>query len=194
MWQEPAFSWCLKTPFFCLWSMSVFPWLIHKGDIVLNKYTACGYFWICTFLTLLIINDSLGMPWDNLKTVHVVTKETLWQEYRIFFKKIYYYFYFGEPSFFVYWWRWICSPECHKWLLITRVHACAEEIIVFCCFPKNITLAFLRMDWHFSTCFRHSWSYLVINLEDVVMSISPSLCLSSFLIISSVWNKIWVIG
>lgn len=111
-----------------------------------------------------------------------------------FKKKIYYYFYFGEPSFFVYWWRWICSPECHKWLLITRVHACAEEIIVFCCFPKNITLAFLRMDWHFSTCFRHSWSCLVINLEDVVMSISPSLCLSSFLIISSVWNKIWVIG
>lgn len=28
------------------------------------------------------------MPWDNLKTVHAVTKETLWEEYRIFLKKI----------------------------------------------------------------------------------------------------------
>lgn len=168
--------------------MSVFPWLIHKGDIVLNKYTACGYFCICSFLTLLIINDSLGMPWDNLKSVHAVTNETLWQGYwkMLFF---YDYFYFGELSFLVHWRTWICSPECHKWLLITRVCACAKEIIMFCCFPKNITLAFFRMDWHFPTCSRHSWSYLVINLKDVVMSISPSLCLSSFLIISSVWNK-----
>lgn len=112
-----------KRKLFSLWSMSVFPRLIHKGDIVLNKDTTHGYFWICTFLTLLNLNDSLAMSWDNLKTVQALTEETLWQEDR----KMHCFFFFWGACFLFYrltsksWGRILCLPECHNWLQITHI-------------------------------------------------------------------------